>query len=378
MKLFASAPRFCLALCLAAPTAAPAATATPLSSGFAGVFGEVELSLASLPNGLDLVEDRLVPVPAGSSGASIGADLDRSASGGGTFLSQTGSGLTRAIVSIPAGASPQVEARAQAVVSQNPTVLNGWVGVDSAAALAYEAVVRRPSSVVRRPSSVVRRIGGPAGLTFGLLPLTADIFSFLSVETTVSSGRAEAFAGASAEVVLSDQPVTVGSRGTLIFERSRAEVLSRGVSSRDNGEGVFDPGLSRINVAVPLDTAFWIGKRAMVRTSVGVSGDSGALDGGFEATGVSEAVVDPVLSFDQSLFEQLYFAECAAAGLDLCPDAASLFAIELSPGVGNGFRSPSPAVIPLPGAGVLMLSWLGGLTALSEIARRHRARSSAS
>lgn len=328
---------------VAMATGAPAAT---LSDGFAGIFADVTAS----PKPVDLV----VPVPAGTTDASISLELGGAASGtpAGSDSDIDLGGLSSAILSIFTDSAPQAQADAEAFATRTPGSFSfGVVEAEASAALAFEAVVARKTSSL------------PPRLSFGEIPVNANILTSLVVANDGDKSNPDAEAEASAQVVLSDRFVSVGSRGTLTFDRARSEVFDLSLRTADlfeKGTETVDGRLDVFELLLPVDSLLWVGKRASVATVAALPNEF-FVDGRFEARANATAIVDPIFSFDQDRFESIYGTECRDAGLVRCPDMTSLFEFNFSPGFGNGV-----AAIPLPPGLALILSAIACLGGLSR------------
>lgn len=322
-------------------------SAATLSGGFAGLYAEAV--------GSPDITDVVVAVPPAAQGASISFERDDVASGSPTGGSGIGSitlnGVSRAIVSVPASASPQVDVSAEAIATRPPdSSRTGSAGAAAAAALTYEALITQTWT--------------PAGLTFSTAPVIAEISTFISAKVSEVSSAGDAFAQGVTEVRISDRRLTVGPGATFIAEDpARVESLFATVDVFGAGADVFDPGVNAVALTFPVGAPVWVGKRAQVNVSAGIAPGLGLGTVPFfgEATAFAEAVVDPVLLFDQVRFQSDFGALCLAAGLGACPAMEDIFSLEVSPGFGNG-----TAVIPLPPSLALLLTGFGWLACIAR------------
>lgn len=179
-------------------------------------------------------------------------------------------------------------------------------------------------------------------------------------------------ASASGTVTVSTDPITVDAFGNLDIPIPDDDTLTEDIFSENVFASRFDgfvdtlePALREFRVkgdVIP-SVPGWLGKT--VTAGVSVTTDGASPNGAGEAT----AIVDPVILFDEAEFQARYGGVCASVLGSACPAMTSLFDLQMSPFVGNGFlpdTGPSSTPIPLPAGAWLLGSAMASLVLLRK------------
>lgn len=292
----------------------------------------------------------------------------------GDFVSLEKRAVSQSLVTVPnLVASPVVDTIAEASVkrSQNFDLFDDeQLAAFANGALAYQAKIDRVNFAA-------------LGFDVPVAPLSVTIKSDLNATLEpvgVDSSGARAQSTASALVVGSTSPIMTTEEGALSYsaDPDLTTILFANSVAAGIGGGEFVPEAffgepTIVSIDVPPDQKFFLGKQARSSIFLNLTSANG------ELTGFAQAIVDPVLSFDQDRFEDLYGDDCFDALGTACPAMDTLFSLSLSPFVGNGDAPYVPQVLPsttVPPVPLPLGAWLllSGLAMLG-VKRRHRGRS---
>lgn len=188
----------------------------------------------------------------------------------------------------------------------------------------------------------------PTGL-FGsvgdLLPIDITILASFTSETLIlgnPTSVTRASASTTGLVYLTEGTVSrVGTQPTADASDVIFEVFSDGVEEfEETGEAVLEAGtLYSITKFVSASAS------VLTETQPRVAG---------EVSASAQAILDPILSFNQTRFDAFYGDDCLAFFGSECPSVNELYSIAFAPGI-----QPVVAPIPLPTSGILLASVIG-------------------
>ncbi len=250
--------------------------------------------------------------------------------------------------------SPEIQTQAEVSIERAQDTRNTR-RADAAAsgAMAYQAKLNRID-------------GSALGLTIDFAPISVTILADMQASVTAGDFSDIALlARGSASVLASAAPISVNDAGGLNFDASLTDVLfSESVNARSDGTTFQDLEdklkTTTFGADIQVGQDLYIGKTATSNVDALVK-----LPQNISVTASAQAVVDPVFSFDQVRFDQLYGEQCLQVLGTVCPEMDTLFSLSLSPFVGNGFgpsdSEPGPAPVPLPLSAVFLLTAVAGM-----------------
>ncbi|MEL7152250.1 MAG: hypothetical protein AAFN51_00325 [Pseudomonadota bacterium] len=260
-----------------------------------------------------------------------------------------------ALVTVPnLGVSPEIQTQAEVNIERaQDTRNNRRADAAASGALAYQAKLNRID-------------GSALGLMIDFAPISVTILADMEASVTPGDFSDIALvARGSASVLASVAPISVNDAGGLDFDASLTDVLfSESVNARSDGTTFqdLDDRLKTTSFGADIQVGqdLYIGKTATSNVDALLK-----LPQNISVTASAQAVVDPVFSFDQARFDQLYGEQCLQVLGTACPAMDTLFSLSLSPFVGNGFgpsvSEPGPAPVPLPLSAAFLLTAVAGM-----------------